>query len=144
MDSIDQQIDFDRLRDRRAEIGAARTSIQPWARGKRPQAKFIPKIARVLNISLVAAVKALWKENIGELCLCGCGGKTVFPHEFPTARQLVLALPCARCGKKRIFSVSQHEDHRRFCQKWRMPANRHNLPRLCDSSVFLKAASTHG
>src|SRR5437870_1968231 len=112
-----QGIDFNLLSRRHVELGASRTTIQPWRRGGRPQARFMPKIAETLNLSLVTVVEVLWREKIGDPCQCGCGGKKVFPEKFPTARKLVIEIPCAQCGLKRISKQGTRASHRKLCRK---------------------------
>jgi hypothetical protein len=111
------QIDFHLLKQRHDELGAAKTTVNSWKQGSRPQARFMPKIAVSLNLPFETLVEALWKERVGDPCPCGCGGKKVFPVKFPTARTLFIELPCARCRRKRISHQAVQGGHRKFCQR---------------------------
>jgi len=99
-----QRIDLDLapLRQRRGELGASTTTISLWQNGhSRPQVRFMPKIAEILNVPLSEVVQAFWKEKIGDPCPCGCPGKQVFSEKRPNATTLAIEIPC-ECEVTRI------------------------------------------
>ena len=97
-----QQVDFNLLKARRGEIGASIVTVWAWRRrNSRPQARFIPAIAKVLGWALSDVVEALWGEKIGDPCPCGCGGKKVFSLKWPYTRMLAIEITC-ECGLVRI------------------------------------------
>jgi len=118
------RIDLD-LSPLRQRLGASKTTIYLWQRGSRPQWRFMRRIADILTVPLPEVVQALWRENVGDPCPCGCGGKKTFPEEFPRATTLAIEIPCAQCGLKRIRRRYGWDQHHKLC-----PACRNSVGRV--------------
>jgi DNA-binding XRE family transcriptional regulator len=115
MEEVPQQIDLKNLALLTQRIGVPKSTVYQWQRGRgRPPWRLMPQIADILTVPLPHLVEALWKENVGDPCPCGCGGKKIFP-EFPEARTLAIEIPCAKCGAKRIHKRWKQSRHRKLC-----------------------------
>ncbi len=78
-------------------LGVPKVTLCQWERGSadaspshRPAAQQMLKLRGALGVDLPELVNKLWREDIGDPCPCGCGGKKVFPEEFPQTHQLVI------------------------------------------------------
>jgi DNA-binding PadR family transcriptional regulator len=69
----------------------------------------------VLDRELPELVEKLWREKIGDPCLCRCGGRKIFPDD-PNAIKLVIEIAYAKCGMKRIREQGKQNKHRKFCK----------------------------
>lgn len=103
-------------------LGVPKITAYQWERGSaatspahRPPAQLMPRIADALKVSLQDLLWALWREKDEDPCPCGCGGKTSFLDTGPEARTLAIAIPCAKCGLKRIRKRSKKDRHRKLC-----------------------------
>jgi len=94
--------------------GIARKTLFSWERGHRPPWRYMTQLAEILNTDTKELAKLIWQDIPEDLCSCGCGGKKVFPTDFPQARHLAVERMCGRCGDKHVYETNK--DHRSFCQ----------------------------
>lgn len=103
------------------QVDVPKSTVYGWERGSAdrgpssPPWRLMPQLGAILNVTLAELVVALWKEAVGDPCPCRCGGKKVFPEQFPEARKLRIELPCVECGKKRTYPQWKQDHHRKRC-----------------------------
>lgn len=94
-------------------ISAKGATVDQWGRSSRtPSWCWIEPLASALRLSPSEVVVGLWEETPGDPCDCGCGGEKVFPLN-PSARRLLIRLPCVKCGRPRL--LQQSDSHPRLC-----------------------------
>jgi len=74
----------------------------------------MPTIARILKKPLPEVIRVFRKANVGDLCPCGCGGKTILTDD-PKARVLAVELACTQCGAIRRYRY-QTARHYKLCK----------------------------
>jgi hypothetical protein len=96
-------------------LGVPEQTFYPWLRGDaRPPWKRVRQLADShKRLSLADLVQTFWKENVGDPCPCGCGGKKIVPEKFPKIRGLVIETPCEKCGSIRTWRRSDR--HYKLC-----------------------------
>jgi len=93
-------------------LGISGEAVLNWLHLGRPFWGKLEALVVALHVPLEEAVGALWGEHVGDPCPCGCGGKKTLPTH-PNARKLVISLPCAKCGRIRVYE--RQAQHRRLC-----------------------------
>src|SRR5437867_9487001 len=96
-------------------LGVALSQVVEWGRGlQKPMWQHIPKLAEALGLEVPGVIIGMWKESLGDPCPCGCGGKKILPND-PTARKLLIEVPCGVCGKKRTHIQGNQRFHFKLC-----------------------------
>jgi hypothetical protein len=96
-------------------LGVALSQVVEWGRGpQQPMWQHIPKLAEAFGLGIPEVVTGIWRESIGDFCPCGCGGRKI-PPDNPTARQLLIEIPCASCSKKRTHIQGNWRFHFELC-----------------------------
>jgi hypothetical protein len=108
----------------------------------------MPQIANALKVPLPDLLEALWREKDEDPCLCGCGGKTSFSDTGPEARTLAIAIPCTKCGLKRVRKRWKKSRHRKLCPTCATAVERieftcigstdHDAKVLCPKTISLR------
>src|SRR2546426_919796 len=92
-------------------LGVALSQVVEWGRGpQKPMWQHIPKLAEALGVGVPEVITGIWRESVGDLCPCGCGGQKILP-DSPGARKLLIEIPCANCGTTRTCKQGNTRFH---------------------------------
>ncbi len=106
---------YDKVTPLTTHFSVPKATLFDWEHGVHPPRwRHMPKVAELFHVGLTEAVKGLWRENVGDPCPCGCGGKKILP-DYEGAQHLHIDRPCAKCGEKRIYRSRRYGDHHELC-----------------------------
>src|SRR5213594_451570 len=97
-------------------LSVALSQVVEWGRGpQQPMWQYIPKLAEAFGLEIPEVITGVWQQSVGNLSPCGCG--RLIPPDNPTARKLLIEIPCVNCGTPRTYTQGNCRFHFKLCLK---------------------------